>query len=101
MCKISARFLKDFRLDLLSKISALRKTCWLALTHHTACRPRFFLLENVRGCIQYPLGGKQVLQGCDHGVPLANTAAKNPLRKELMKLAQSLHALGQDDAKAA
>lgn len=51
--------------------------------------------------LQLPDGGKPVLQACDHGLPLANSAAKNPLRKELMKLAQSLHALGESDAKAA
>lgn len=35
-------------------------------------------------------GGKQVVQSCDHGLPLAENAAKNPLRKEIQKLAQSL-----------
>jgi pilus assembly protein CpaE len=38
-------------------------------------------------------------------LPLALSAAKNPLRKEIAKLAASLHQLGQDadksDAKAA
>lgn len=37
-----------------------------------------------------PDGGKPVLQGCDHGLPLAMTAAKNPLRKEIAKLAKSI-----------
>lgn len=46
-------------------------------------------------------GGKPVTQGADHGQPLANTAAKNPLRKDIAKLASDLHALGQSDAKAA
>ncbi|WP_293572683.1 AAA family ATPase [Phaeobacter sp.] len=50
--------------------------------------------------VQLPDGGKQVLQSCDHGTPLATSAAKNPLRKEILKLAQSLHELGQTDAAA-
>jgi pilus assembly protein CpaE len=33
-----------------------------------------------------PDGGKQVTQANDHGLPLAETAAKNPLRKEIQKL---------------
>lgn len=40
-----------------------------------------------------PDGGKQIVQSCDHGLPIAETAAKNPLRKELAKLAKSLHEL--------
>ena len=51
--------------------------------------------------LQLPDGGRPVLQACDHGVPLMSSAGKNPLRKELAKLAQSLHALGQDKAEAA
>ncbi len=38
-----------------------------------------------------PDGGKQVLQAGDHGLPLAESAPKNPLRKELCKLAVSVH----------
>ena len=38
-----------------------------------------------------PDGGKQVVQSSDHGMPLADVAAKNPLRKELQKLAESVH----------
>ena len=38
-----------------------------------------------------PDGGKPVPQSCDHGIPLADTASKNPLRKEIAKLALSLH----------
>lgn len=45
-----------------------------------------------------PDGGKQVLQGNDHGVPMADTAAKNPLRKEIQKLATSLHELNESVA---
>ncbi|MCH5378089.1 MAG: AAA family ATPase [Planctomycetes bacterium] len=51
--------------------------------------------------LQLPDGGKPITQSGDHGLPLAESAAKNPLRKEIAKLAQSLHELGQSDAKAA
>ncbi|WP_372613738.1 CpaE family protein [Aquicoccus sp.] len=51
--------------------------------------------------VQLPDGGKPVTQGADHGLPLANAAAKNPLRKEIAKLASSLHELGRDEAEAA
>ncbi|MFC4667437.1 CpaE family protein [Seohaeicola nanhaiensis] len=51
--------------------------------------------------LQLPDGGKQVAQCADHGIPLASSAAKNPLRKEIAKLAQSLYELGQSDAQAA
>ena len=40
--------------------------------------------------VQLPDGGAQVTQANDHGLPLAESAAKNPLRKELQKLAKSL-----------
>ena len=48
--------------------------------------------------VQMPDGGKQVIQGNDHGVPLAEIAAKNPLRKEIQKLAASLHELNESVA---
>lgn len=51
--------------------------------------------------VQLPDGGKPVMQAGDHGTPLASAAAKNPLRKEIAKLAASLHALGQSDAEQA
>lgn len=51
--------------------------------------------------LQLPDGGKQILQSCDHGLPLAVSAAKNPLRKEIAKLAASLHELGRSEAEAA
>jgi len=41
--------------------------------------------------VQLPDGGKQVTQACDHGLPLAENAAKQPLRKEILKIAMSLH----------
>ncbi|TMV07710.1 pilus assembly protein CpaE [Ruegeria sediminis] len=51
--------------------------------------------------LQLPDGGKTVMQSGDHGLPLASSAAKNPLRREIAKLAQSLHSLGSRDAEAA
>ena len=45
--------------------------------------------------IQMPDGGKQVVQAGDHGLPMAQSAAKSPLRKEYAKLAKSLHDLNQ------
>ena len=51
--------------------------------------------------LQLPDGGRQVEQCGDHGLPMAESAAKNPLRKEILKLAQSVHELGRNDAEAA
>lgn len=53
--------------------------------------------------LQLPDGGRPVLNACDHGQPLAVAAPKNPLRKEIQKLAKSLFELGlsEADAKAA
>lgn len=48
--------------------------------------------------LHMPDGGKQVAQSCDHGLPLVETATKNPLRKEIAKLAQSLHSVNQAEA---
>ncbi len=48
-----------------------------------------------------PEGGRAVMQGADHGLPLASSAPKNPLRKEISKLAETLNELGQTDHKAA
>ncbi|MGC9419430.1 MAG: AAA family ATPase [Rhodovulum sp.] len=50
--------------------------------------------------IQLPDGGKVVSEAGDHGLPLAETAAKAPLRKEIQKLATSLFELGQMPAAA-
>ena len=47
-----------------------------------------------------PDGGKQVMQSGDHGLPLAEVAAKNVLRKELMKLAQQVHEVNKQAAHA-
>lgn len=41
--------------------------------------------------VQLPDGGKAVSQTTDHGVPLAIGICKNPLRKEIAKLAKSVH----------
>ena len=51
--------------------------------------------------LQFPEGGKQVTQGADHGIPLAKSSPKNPLRKEISKLAKSIHELGRNEAEAA
>lgn len=48
-----------------------------------------------------PDGGKQITQCSDHGLPLATSAPKNPLRKEIAKLAASIHNVAEDDIKAA
>lgn len=45
--------------------------------------------------LQLPDGSNQVTQANDHGLPLAETSAKNPLRKEIQKLAKSLHDLNK------
>ncbi|WP_422033401.1 AAA family ATPase [Roseovarius sp.] len=51
--------------------------------------------------VQLPDGGRVVTQAGDHGSPLAHSAAKNPLRKEIAKLAVSLHEIGKPDAEEA
>jgi pilus assembly protein CpaE len=51
--------------------------------------------------VQLPDGGKPVTQAGDHGLPLAESAGKNPLRKEIQKLAKSVHDVNQSVAKAA
>ncbi|MFE3837096.1 AAA family ATPase [Pseudogemmobacter sonorensis] len=45
--------------------------------------------------VQLPDGGAQVTQANDHGLPLSESAPKNPLRKEVQKLARSLHDLNK------
>jgi pilus assembly protein CpaE len=50
--------------------------------------------------VQLPDGGKAVTQNADHGVPMADGIAKNPLRKEIAKLAGSVHEVNQSDAVA-
>lgn len=43
--------------------------------------------------LMLPAGGKQVTQSCDHGLPLALNAPKNPLRKEIRKTAKGIYDL--------
>jgi pilus assembly protein CpaE len=45
--------------------------------------------------LQLSDGGRQVTQSNDHGLPLAETAGKNPLRREIGKLAKSLYELAK------
>lgn len=48
-----------------------------------------------------PDGGKPILQAGDHGMPLASSCAKNPLRKEIAKLALQIHELQGSSVQAA
>jgi pilus assembly protein CpaE len=48
-----------------------------------------------------PDGGKQIQQAGDHGLPMAMSCPKNPLRREIGKLAGQIHDLQSDAAKAA
>ena len=50
---------------------------------------------------QLPDGGKPITQANDHGMPLAASAPKSPLRKEIVKLANSIHSLRDTKAAAA
>lgn len=45
-----------------------------------------------------PDGGKPITQSADHGTPLSVSAGKNALRKEIAKLAKSVHDVVQADA---
>lgn len=45
--------------------------------------------------VQLPDGGAQVTQANDHGLPLAENAGKNPLRREIQKLAKQLYDLNK------
>ena len=45
--------------------------------------------------VQLPDGGHQVTQANDHGLPLSESSAKNPLRREIQKLAKSLYDLNK------
>ena len=51
--------------------------------------------------VQLPDGGKPVTQANDHGLPLSESAAKNPLRREIQKLAKSVHSVNQSVAEKA
>jgi len=54
---------------------------------------------NINLDIHLPDGGKQVTNACDHGLPLLESAHKNPLRKEIAKVAGSINALATGNAK--
>ena len=45
-----------------------------------------------------PDGGRQVAQNADHGIAMSEGIAKNALRKEIAKLAKSVHEVNQSDA---
>ncbi|KIN73398.1 AAA family ATPase [Sulfitobacter guttiformis] len=51
--------------------------------------------------LQLPDGGKPITQANDHGMPLASSAPKSPLRKEISKLAASIHNLRASESAAA
>lgn len=51
--------------------------------------------------VQFPDGGRPVRDACDQGMPLGIEATKNPLRKEIQKLAASLHARQTEQLEAA
>lgn len=50
--------------------------------------------------LQLPDGSSQVTQANDHGLPLAEVSAKNPLLKEIRKLAQTLDEARKTQARA-
>ena len=45
--------------------------------------------------VQLPDGGAQITQANDHGLPLSENASKNPLRREIQKLAKSVFDLNK------
>ena len=45
--------------------------------------------------VYLPDGGTAVTQANDHGLPLAETSAKNPLRREISKLAKSVYEMNK------
>ncbi|WP_339695201.1 AAA family ATPase [Celeribacter baekdonensis] len=51
--------------------------------------------------VQFPDGGRPVRDSCDQGLPLGIEATKNPLRKEIQKLAASIHAHQTEQLEAA
>ncbi|WP_368344300.1 CpaE family protein [Pelagovum sp. HNIBRBA483] len=50
--------------------------------------------------VQLPDGGKQVTMNADHGLPLSEGQPKNPLRKEIAKLAQGVHEVNVEETRA-
>lgn len=51
--------------------------------------------------LQLPDGGKPVAQNADNGVPLGESVPKNALRKEIAKLAKSVHDVNEADTAVA
>ena len=51
--------------------------------------------------VQLPDGTAQVTHANDHGLPLAEIAPKNPLLKEIRKIAQTIAASNRDEGRAA
>ena len=49
--------------------------------------------------VMLPDGGKAVRHSGDHGMPLAASAGRNPLRREIRKLAQTAHQLNAGAAR--
>jgi pilus assembly protein CpaE len=47
--------------------------------------------------LQLPDGGRTVAEAADQGVPLAEAAPKNPLRREIQKLARSIHQVNVEE----
>ena len=56
---------------------------------------------DIKITVQLPDGSRQVAQAADHGLPLANAAAKNVLRKEIVKIAEGLQDHEESKNKAA
>ncbi|MEM0948629.1 MAG: AAA family ATPase [Pseudomonadota bacterium] len=50
--------------------------------------------------VQIPDGGRAITEASDHGLPLAEVAGKNIVRKEIQKLAKSVHELNRSEATA-
>ena len=48
--------------------------------------------------LQFPDGGRAVAEAADQGVPLADATPKNALRREIAKLAKSIHEVNLADA---
>ena len=47
--------------------------------------------------LQFPDGGRAVAEAADQGLPLAESAPKNPLRREIQKLARSIHQVNVEE----
>ena len=50
---------------------------------------------------QLPDGGRQVVNACDQGIPLADAARSSPLRREIARVAHSILSAGRGTAAAA